>query len=128
MRQYDAVRKLLADSQRITPWAELIAVVKPLYPKISEAGGCRHYRSSGCRGCRFRNYGSSCPTRRPRKCSMTRLRQNCSMRESLVGKKWRNKVCEVVSMSAAAETRTFTSIDCHSMVYWVFVSGSSKDT
>jgi len=31
--------QFLADMQVIVPWAELIAVVEPFYPKISEAGG-----------------------------------------------------------------------------------------
>lgn len=31
--------QFLADMDRIVPWAELVAVVDPVYPKVSEAGG-----------------------------------------------------------------------------------------
>jgi IS5 family transposase len=31
--------QFLADMDRIVPWAELTAVVDPVYPKVSEAGG-----------------------------------------------------------------------------------------
>jgi len=31
--------QFLADMHLIVPWAELVAVVEPFYPKISEAGG-----------------------------------------------------------------------------------------
>ena len=31
--------QFLADMQVIVPWAELVAVVEPFYPKVSEAGG-----------------------------------------------------------------------------------------
>jgi hypothetical protein len=32
---------------QLLPWAELIAVVEPFYPKSSELGGRRRYRWSG---------------------------------------------------------------------------------
>jgi hypothetical protein len=31
--------QFLADMDRIVPWSELTAVVDPVYPKVSEAGG-----------------------------------------------------------------------------------------
>ena len=31
--------KFLADMERILPWAELLNVIEPVYPKINEAGG-----------------------------------------------------------------------------------------
>jgi len=31
--------QFLADMDRIVPWAQLLAVVEPFYPKVSEAGG-----------------------------------------------------------------------------------------
>jgi len=31
--------KFLADMEQILPWAELLAVIEPFYPKVSEAGG-----------------------------------------------------------------------------------------
>jgi IS5 family transposase len=31
--------QFLADMQVIVPWADLVAVVEPFYPKVSEGGG-----------------------------------------------------------------------------------------
>jgi IS5 family transposase len=31
--------KFLADMERILPWSELLAMIEPFYPKVSEAGG-----------------------------------------------------------------------------------------
>jgi IS5 family transposase len=31
--------KFLADMERVLPWAELLEVIEPFYPKVSEAGG-----------------------------------------------------------------------------------------
>jgi hypothetical protein len=30
--------KFLADMERILPWVELLAVIEPVYPKLSDAG------------------------------------------------------------------------------------------
>jgi hypothetical protein len=39
IREDDAPCAFLVDMQVIVPWAELVAVVEPFYPKIGEAGG-----------------------------------------------------------------------------------------